>query len=433
MQRVNKKVNKMKMLPTKYKLSNRSSNSILSIVNQLETSRNQQISLIASENRMSLKAMQAMASDATNRYILPKGDDKPEAIWDYPNQEIKLAIYDRACELANEIFGSRYAELRLLSGNNAAYCLMSSLTERGDNIFHVPDNCGGHFASEPICAREGIGLNDIPFDKQNGMIDIDALARLYKEKQPRFIFLDASMTLFPYPLSEIRDVVGEDAIIAYDASHVMGLIGGKHFQDPLNEGANILNGSTHKTLFGPQKGIILCRDIDDISTKIRDTVVPRFVSNAHLHHIAALGVAFEEILDYGRDYAAQVIRNAQTLAAYLDDNGVKVYSGKHGYTQSHQLWCILGDQQKAMAAFRALEDVGIFVNMISVPFTSQYGLRCGVAELTRRGFCEYEMIEVAKIFIDCVLGNMPSTQLKGQVTELSTAFPGMTFCDEEIK
>jgi glycine hydroxymethyltransferase len=309
---------------------------------------------------------------------------------------------------------------------------MSSLTKRGDNIFHVPDNCGGHFASEPICAREGIELVDIPYDMQNGMIDIDALSRLYKEKQPSFLFLDASMIIFPYPLAEIREAVGEDAIIAYDASHVMGLIGGKQFQDPLNEGCNILNGSTHKTLFGPQKGIILCRDMDDLSTKIFDTAVPRFVSSAHLHHIAALGVAFEEIRDYGRDYAAQVVRNAKTLATHLDNNGIGVYGCKRGYTQTHQLWCIIGDHQQAMAAFNALEEIGIFVNMISVPFTGKYGLCCGVAELTRRGFCEQDMLGVAEIFIDCVLGKMPSKQLKGRVAELSTAFSGLTFCDEEI-
>ncbi len=406
--------------------------SIQSIIKKLEASRSQQISLVASENLMSLKAMHAMASDATNRYVLSKGDEKPEAIWDYPNQDIKQAIYGRTCELANEIFGSRYADLRLLSGNNAAYCLINSLTERGDNIFHVPADCGGHFATSPICAREGVELIDIPYDKQNGMIDIDALARLYKEKQPSFIFLDASMIIFPYPLVEIREAVGKDAIIAYDASHVMGLIGGKQFQDPLREGCNILNGSTHKTLFGPQKGIILCRNINNISTKIHDTAVPMFVSNAHLHHIAALGVAFEEIRDYGRDYAVQVVRNAQTLSTYLDNNGVRVYGREHGYTQTHQLWCILEDQQQAMPAFKALEKIGIFVNMISVPFTEQNGLRCGVAELTRRGFRENDMLRVAEIFIDCVLDRMPSKQLKERVAELSSAFSGLTFCDEEI-
>lgn len=405
---------------------------VQSIIDKLDASRNRQISLVASENRMSSKAMRAMASDAANRYVLPKGDEKPEAIWDYPNQDLKLAIYDRTSELANEIFGSQYAELRLLSGNNAAYCLINSLTERGDNIFHVPADCVGHFATSPICTRECVELIDIPYDKQNGTIHIKNLARLYKEKQPRFIFLDASMIISPYPLVEIREAVGEDAIIAYDASHVMGLIGGKQFQDPLREGCNILNGSTHKTLFGPQKGIILCRDIGHISTRIHDTAVPMFVSNAHLHHITALGVAFEEIRDYGQDYAIQVVNNTQTLATCLDNNGISVYGRKYGYTQTHQLWCVLESRQQATSAFHALEKIGVFMNMIRVPFTEQYGLRCGVAELTRRGFCEKDILRVAELIINCVFDKKPSKLLKEQVIELSTAFPGLTFCDEEI-
>lgn len=374
-----------------------------------------------------------MASDATNRYVLPKSADKPEEIWEYPNQAIKHSIYDHTSELAMHLFGCRYADLRLLSGNNAVYCLINSLTKPGDSIFHVPEDCGGHFATAPICAREGVDLIDIPYNRETGEMDIAALKDLYLSMKPKLILLDASMILFPYPLQEIRDVVGPETCLAYDASHVMGLIGGKTFQDPLREGCNILNGSTHKTLFGPQKGIILCRDEDRIAEKISQTAVPMFVSSAHLHHIAALGVAFEEIRDYGKEYASQVISNAKSLAEHLDNNGIRVFGRNKGYTENHQLWCLAGSKKESLAAFSNLENIGIFVNMIKVPFTDQFGLRLGTAELSRRGLKENNMHELATIIKDCLNNNDSTDSLRERVQDISATHSRLFFCRQETE
>lgn len=404
---------------------------MLDLVGRLDASRQERLSLVASENRVSPRAIRAMGSDATNRYVLPPGDEKPESIWDYPDQELKLAIYERTARLANALFGSRYADLRPLSGNNAAFCLISSLACRGEAIAHVPADCGGHFATEPICRREGIELLDIPYDRSSGTLDPEGLGALYREKRPRLIFLDASMLLLPYPLADIRQAVGPDAVIAYDASHVMGLIAGGAFQDPLREGCNILNGSTHKTLFGPQKGLILCRDRDAIADRVRETIVPLFVSSAHLHNVAALGVALEELQVHGPAYAAQVIANARALAGALHERGLVIYGSERGFTASHQVWCVLGEPAQALSAFRSLEQIGILANLIHVPFTGRSGLRLGVAELTRRGLREQDLIQLAGIFSDCVQELRPPAELAVQVRELSARHPGMAFCDEQ--
>ncbi len=400
---------------------------ITSLVEAARLSRERQISLVASENALSPRALWALSSDLHNRYLLTS--DKPDSVWDYPNQEHYITVHDRVCALANGIYGSEHADVRPLSGNNAAYVLINSLAEWGDTIFHVPADCGGHFATEPICRREGIELVDIPFDREKRVIRFAELAALYREKRPRFVFLDASMILFPHPLEQIRSAVGDEAVIAYDASQVFGLIGGGRFQDPFDEGADILNGSTHKTLFGPQKGMILTRE-RELGLRISKIVMPLFVSNVHLHHIAALGVALEEIRAYGPEYARQTVDNARILADRLHAGGIEVFAEERGFTESHQLWCEFSTFEQAKEAFNALEEIGICTNLIRVPMTDRFGLRMGTAEITRRGFRESDVRAVGGIVLDLLVRDEPAAYLRERVAELAMSRPGLRFCDD---
>jgi len=397
---------------------------MLSLVEAAWEHRKARVSLVASENVLSPRALRALSSDLHNRYLLP--EDKPESVWDYPDQEPFLAIHRRVCELANGIYGSTHAELRLLSGNNAAYALLNSLAGRGDTVLHVPADCGGHFATAPICQREGIRLIDIPFDRESWGIRLEALGELVRERRPSFLFLDASMLLFPYPLREIREAVGPDLIIAYDASHVFGLIAGARFQDPLAEGADLVSGSTHKTLFGPQKGMILSRE-RSLGKRISRIVVPMFVSNAHLHHIAALGVALEELEIHGPAYAGQTIANAKTLAARLHAGGVPVCAEERGFTESHQVWCPRPSREDAQESFHALEEIGIATNLIGIPMSDRFGLRLGTSEITRRGFTESDVLALADIIVDRQVGEDSAEHLRGRVADLALSRTDLEF------
>lgn len=172
-------------------------------------------------------------------------------------------------------------------------------------------------------------------------------------------------------------------------------------------------------MFGPQKGLIVCRENGEVAGKIRDIITPLFVSNSHVHHIAALGVALEELDMFGKAYARQVIKNAQALAATLDGTNLEIFGREKGYTQSHQIWAIIGDQYRASQCFRNLEQINIHVNPIKIPFTDRYGLRIGTSELTRRGFKENDMHHVGELILKCIRKVAPAKTLQKEVRTLA--------------
>src|SRR5438093_806942 len=161
----------------------------------------------------------------------------------------------------------------------------------------------------------------------------------YAEGLPHERYYQESVFLFPTPLRDLRDAFQEAGChVWYDGAHVMGLIAGGQFQDPLHEGADVLTGSTHKTLPGPQHGILLSDSEDEKFIKrLQRAVFPGVVSNHHLHAMAALGITLAEFLEFGRDYAAQIVRNAKALAQALHERGIKALAEKHGFTQSHAI------------------------------------------------------------------------------------------------
>ena len=390
---------------------------INNVISKMEEKRARSLNLVASENITSAAVMEALSSDFANRYLIP--EERPDCIWDFPNQSLIREVAQITENLAMKLFSGDYADVRPLSGNNVAYIIITSHVPIGGTLFRVPDDCGGHFATVPICEREGIKVVDIPFDRDTCEIDLAKLEALYRQHRPELVFLDASMVLFPQPTAAIRATLGDEAVISYDASHVLGLVAGQGFTNPLLEGADIVHGSTHKSMFGPQKGLIVCREDGVVAGKIRDIITPLFVSNSHVHHIAALGVALEELELYGKAYARQVIKNAQALAVMLDGVVIEVFAKQKGYTQSHQIWAIIGDQNRAYQSFRDLERINIHVNQIKIPFTDQYGFRIGTSELTRRGFRENDMRQVGDLMLQCIRRSAPTTTLRKEVEALA--------------
>ena len=387
------------------------------LIRQMEEKRARSLNMIASENIASSAVMDALSSDFANRYMMP--EERPENMWDFPNQFFNREVVKITEDLAKKLFFGDYADVRALSGNNVAYVIITSQVPIGGTLFRIPDACGGHFATVPICQRERIQVVDLPFNMERCEIDLAALPALYHQHRPELIFLDASMVLFPQPTAAIRAAIGDDAVISYDCSHVLGLVAGQSFTNPLQEGADIVHGSTHKSMFGPQKGLIVCREDGAVAAKIRDIITPTFVSNSHVHHIAALGVALEELDLYGQAYGQQVIKNAQVLAATLDGEDVQVFAKQRGYTQSHQIWAIIGDQDQAHQSFRDLERINIHVNLIKIPFTDRYGLRIGTSELTRRGFNENDMAQVGELMLQCIRNSVPAAILQKEVEKLA--------------
>jgi glycine hydroxymethyltransferase len=160
---------------------------------------------------------------------------------------------------------------------------------------------GGHISHAHVSAAgiRGLKVSAHPFDADKMNIDPDAMKKDILEKKPKIILLGGSLFLFPHPVKEAREAADEvGAKVMYDGAHVLGLIAGGQFQDPLREGADLMAGSTHKTFPGPQGGIILCKE--ELKDEIDDAVFPGVVSNHHLHHLACSGYSHAECWNWCR-------------------------------------------------------------------------------------------------------------------------------------
>lgn len=401
--------------------------SILHLIAQHESGLHRSINLVASENLISDDVRSALTSDVSMRYCIPPVGERPAAIWDYPNQTHIRRITKETESLARELFHADFADARPLSGNQVAQIILMTLVSRGDTVWSVPSDCGGHFATPVIAARQGLNLIPIPYDRTRGIIDVAAAQGLAKKHPPSLVFLDASMQLFPHPVEELREALGPSPIISYDASHTLGLIAGGAFQSPLREGADLLHGSTHKTLWGPQKGLITTREDGAIADRIRESVVPFFVSNIHVHHVAALGIALEEAREFGKAYARSVIDNSKALATSLVRHGIDVLFADIGATESHQVLIDLQDRQRSLAVWNRLQQSGLNTNAIALPFKPSYGLRIGVAEATRRGLGQQEMDQIGRWIAHCVAGTRTPEAIAREVAALSERFTALHF------
>ena len=218
----------------------------------------------------------------------------------------------------------------------------------------------------------------------------------------------------------------------YDGAHVLGLIAGGCFQDPLKEGADLLVGSTHKTFPGPQGGIILCKE--DIAHKIDDAVFPGVVSNHHLHHLAALGIATAEMLEFGSAYSKQIIKNAKALAQELYELGFNVLCEDQGFTESHQLAMDVSNIGRAAKLAKDLEANNVILNKNLFPWDDvnrsddPSGIRIGTQEITRSGLKEDEMAEIAQ-FIKKV--TVDGKNVEEEVTEFIKQYNTVKYAFKE--
>jgi glycine hydroxymethyltransferase len=245
--------------------------------------------------------------------------------------------------------------------------------------------------------------------------------------KPRLIMLGASEFLFPHPIKEFKEVASEvNAILTYDGAHVLGLIAGDCFQDPLREGVEILTGSTHKTFFGPQGGIII--SVNKYANLI-DHAVWQLVNNHHIHRVAGLAVTLCEFLAFGRDYAKQVVKNAKRLAESLYNYGIDVLCPYKGFTESHQvLFKVPGENGESIS--KKLEEANIITNKVPLPWDPSEeecsGIRIGTQEITRLGMKEEEMEEIASLIRKVILDKEDPSKIKREVETFMRA-PGKAY------
>lgn len=379
------------------------------------------INLIASENITSISVREALATDLSHRYAEGLSGHRLYEGCQYIDEIENITV-----DLSKKIFKAEHANVQPISGVVANMASFFALAQHGDGMMALEVPVGGHISHANVSAAgiRGLKVSSHPFDAEKMNIDPDAMKKDILEKRPKIVLLGGSVFLFPHPVEEAREAADEvGAKVMYDGAHVLGLIAGGHFQDPLKEGADLLVGSTHKTFPGPQGGIILCKD--ELKDDIDDAVFPGVVSNHHLHHLAALGIATAEMLEFGNDYAKQIIRNAKALAQSFHELGFKVLCEDLGFTESHQVAMDVSNIGKASKMAKDLEANNIILNKNLLPWDDvnrsddPSGIRVGTQELTRRGLKESHMIEVAE-FIKKV--TVEGKQVKEEVSEFISSY-----------
>jgi len=389
------------------------------------------IPLIASENVMSPAAREVLNSDLNNRYAEGLPGKR------YYQGNIYVDQIETICEdLAREVFACKFADVRSTSGTVSNMAVLMALTKTRDKMTTVALSDGGHISHAKIGATgmRGIKTYNYPFDEKNMNIDVQGAKRLIREVKPKVALFGQSVFLFPTPLDEMKDVFSEVGCSTwYDAAHVLGLMAGRKFQDPLREGIDVISGSTHKTLPGPQHGIILS-DLtkEGLDTSLRRGVFPGVTSNHHLHSVAALAVTLAETREFGEAYADQVIRNAKALGQGLFERGMEVLCEHLGFTESHTIVVDVEQFQGGAKVAKDLEAANIILNKNLLPWDSNpvrpCGIRIGSQELTRLGMKEKDMAEVAELVARVVVkGEMPE-KVKSDVVDFKRQFTKVHYC-----
>jgi glycine hydroxymethyltransferase len=382
--------------------------------------------LAANENCMSDLAKSFHASGLSEKYLLGTlADRKDRTIMVKGDLMLNglTAVSDlEACAtaVAKRLFAAEAVEFRPLSGVHAMMCSLLALTDPGDVVYSIDPLNGGHFATRHLLQRMGRPSQYLPWDEDNWTIDVNALrTEVTKTNQKTAIFLDHGTPLFPLPITELKDALGKTSLVVYDASHTLGLMAGGHFQCPLTEGADVLQGNTHKTLPGPQKGMILTRDTA-LGDQLSDALCSGLVSSQHTHHAIALYITLLEMGQFGRAYARQAVENAQVLAEALRQKGFQLVA-RHGLATASHLLLIKGfPEGEGYAACHRLLTCGISANARR----SSHGeiLRIGTQEMTRRGMGPTDMRRAADLIGRALRTGESAKKLQWEVEEFMLAF-----------
>jgi len=391
-----------------------------------ETGRQEfQLEMIASENLVSERVMEAQGSLLTNKYA----EGYPGKRY-YGGCEYVDIVENLAIERAKELFGAEHVNVQPHSGSQANMGVYFAVLEPGDTILGMNLAHGGHLTHGSPVNFSGRLYNVVPYGvrEDTEQIDYDEVERLAVENRPKMIVVGASA--YPRILDfkrfrEIADKVG--AYIMVDIAHIAGLVATGLHPSPVPY-AEFVTTTTHKTLRGPRGGMIMCRE--RFAKAINSRIFPGIQGGPLMHVIAAKAVAFKEALEPGfKTYQQQVVKNAACLADALSSKGFRIVSGG---TDNHLMLVDLrGKGLTGKAAEEALDAAGMTVNKNGIPFDTESpfitsGIRIGTPAITTRGMKEAEMDIIAGL-IETILGDVENKNLqqkiKGEVKALCQKFP----------
>jgi glycine hydroxymethyltransferase len=401
------------------------------------------IPLIASENVPSPAVREAMITDFGNRYAEGWPGERVYAGCRFIDQ-----VEFKCIELMKKLFNAEFVDVRPISGVVANLAVYTAFTQPGDTLLALSIPSGGHITSGKkelggtAGAVKGLTVEYLPLDYKELNINVDKAKQKIKElvakgNPPKFVMFGASVFPFPHPVKELVETIhSAGATAGYDAAHVAGLIAGGKFQDPLREGADVVSLSTHKTFFGPQHGGILSWEKN--ADKIKKATFPGMVSNHHLHEVAGLTIACAEMLEFGKEYASQVVKNAKALAQALYERGFNVLAEHKGFTESHVILIDIVKHGDGGTIEGTLEKANIIINRNLLPwdikegrhFMHPGGIRMGVSEVTRLGMRENEMSEIAQFVKRVVIDKDSTEQVAADVAAFREEYQKVHYCFE---
>ncbi|PWE51784.1 MULTISPECIES: serine hydroxymethyltransferase [Thioclava] len=412
-------------------LSSRDPELFKSITDELGRQRDE-IELIASENIVSKAVMEAQGSVMTNKYAEGYPGKRYYGGCQYVDVAENLAI-DRA----KQLFGCEFANVQPNSGSQANQGVFTALLKPGDTILGMSLDAGGHLTHGAKPNQSGKWFNAIQYGvrKQDSLLDYEQVRELALEHKPKLIIAGGSAIPRQIDFAKFREIADEvGAYLMVDMAHFAGLVAGGQHPSPFPY-ADVATTTTHKTLRGPRGGMILTNN-EEIAKKVNSAIFPGIQGGPLMHVIAGKAVAFGEALrPEFKNYAAQVVKNAQALADELMKGGLDIVTGG---TDTHVMLVDLRPKGvKGNATEKALGRAHITCNKNGIPFDPEKpmvtsGIRLGTPAGTTRGFGEEEFREIARLIVEVVDGLAANGEegngeveaaVKAKVATLLSGFP----------
>jgi glycine hydroxymethyltransferase len=357
----------------------------------------------------------------------------------YPGDEYEMGLEGIeqveviAAELAAEVFGARYAEIRVPSGAIANLYTFMLAAKARDKIIVPPPTIGGHVTHHLAgCAGlYGLEIHPAPIDPDGYTVDIGGLRKQAHKLRPKLITIGSSLNLLPHPVREIRKIADEvGALVLFDAAHLCGVIAGKAWQQPLEEGAHLMTMSTYKSLGGPASGLIVTND-PAVAKRLEAIAFPGLTANFDAAKSAALAITLLDWRDHGDACARTMKETATALAESLSERGFPVFQTRGGFTTSHQFAIKAAEFGGGQAAAKKLRSVNILSCGIGLPIEAvegdTNGLRMGTPEIVRWGMTVEDMSTLASLIARGLRGNEPNERVAADVTAFRRRFNKLHF------
>jgi glycine hydroxymethyltransferase len=381
--------------------------------------------LTASENYPSTVVRAAAAFVGGEHYFFDAPAPGHCGEWSFPRSGTLPALQTKFLAQMKRLFAADIADWRPNGGSACEQAVVMAACKAGDAFVELAPEDGGHFGAAVLGER--LGIDSFAFPMRGDLIDVERTASLAKQHSNiRLVLVQPSHCRRPQPIEELAAALPRRVTIAVDVSHTAGLIAAGLLPQPLQQGADILTLNTHKTLPGPNKGVIAFADRNHpLAEEVWDVVCPQLQSNSHPECLPGLVIALEEIANFGRAYAEQVLANARTLARVLDGCGLRIPGMEYGGTETHQVHVRIGSADESnRLANEVLPRCALRTNSVMIPGTGgEFGLRLGTQALTRRGLTEVEFAELGRLVARAVRWTADPQRIRQEVADLLADHP----------